>query len=44
MNGEKKWSEIVSIGRESEGDIVGKGSSEKINHGYGYGGGEMGVK
>lgn len=44
INPEKKSSEIVSIPRDTQADIVGKGTTEKINHAYAYGGPDMAVK
>jgi LCP family protein required for cell wall assembly len=44
MNPKKKTSEIVSIPRDTQAKIVGKGTTEKINHAYAYGGPDMAVK
>lgn len=44
VNPEKKTTEIVSIPRDTQADIVGKGTTEKINHAYAYGGPDMAVK
>lgn len=44
VNPEKKTTEIVSIPRDTQADIVGKGTTEKINHAYAYGGTDMAVK
>ena len=43
-NPEKKSTEIVGIPRDTQADIVGKGTTEKINHAYAYGGPDMAVK
>src|SRR5699024_9942846 len=34
INPDKKTTEIVSIPRDTQADIVGKGTTEKINHAY----------
>ena len=44
INPDKKTTEIVSIPRDTQADIVGKGTTEKINHAYAYGGPDMAVK
>lgn len=44
INPQKKTTEIVSIPRDTQADIVGKGTTEKINHAYAYGGPDMAVK
>lgn len=44
VNPEKKTTEIVSIPRDTQADIVGKGTTEKINHAYAYDGPDMAVK
>lgn len=44
INPQKKTTEIVSIPRDTQAEIVGKGTTEKINHAYAYGGPYMAVK
>ena len=44
INPQKKATEIVSIPRDTQAEIVGKGTTEKINHAYAYGGPDMAVK
>ncbi|WP_251942544.1 LCP family protein [Staphylococcus sp. Marseille-Q5304] len=44
INPKKKTTEMVSIPRDTQAKIVGKGSTEKINHAYAYGGPDMAVK
>ncbi|MCY6991981.1 LCP family protein [Staphylococcus argensis] len=44
INPEKKTTEILSIPRDTKAEIVGKDSTEKINHAYAYGGPDMAVK
>lgn len=44
INPDKKTTEIVSIPRDTQAEIVGHGSTEKINHAYAYGGPNMAVK
>ncbi|GAA6817022.1 LCP family protein [Helicobacter pylori] len=44
MNPKKKTSEIVSVPRDTQAKIVGRGTTEKINHAYAYGGPTMAVK
>ena len=44
INPDKKTSEIISIPRDTRADIVGRGTTEKINHAYAYGGPDMAVK
>ncbi|GEP85126.1 transcriptional regulator [Staphylococcus piscifermentans] len=44
VNPEKKTTEIVSIPRDTQAKIVGRGTTEKINHAYAYGGPNMAVK
>lgn len=44
INPKKKTTEMVSIPRDTQAEIVGKGSTEKINHAYAYGGPDMAVK
>ncbi|KKI53150.1 MAG: LCP family protein [Staphylococcus equorum] len=44
INPQKKTTEIVSIPRDTQAEIVGKGTTEKINHAYAYGGPDMAVK
>ena len=33
----KKTTELVSIPRDTQAEIVGRGTTEKINHAYAYG-------
>jgi hypothetical protein len=35
---------VVSIPRDTQAEIVGRGTTEKINHAYAYGGPTMAVK
>lgn len=44
INPDKKTTEIVSISRDTQAEIVGHDSVEKINHAYAYGGPDMAVK
>jgi len=44
MNPDKKTSEIVSIPRDTQAEIVGHGSTEKNNHAHAYGGPDKAVK
>lgn len=44
INPDKKTTEIVSIPRDTQAEIVGHDSVEKINHAYAYGGPDMAVK
>ena len=44
LNPNKKTTEIVSIPRDTQAEIVGRGTTEKINHAYAYGGADMAVK
>lgn len=44
INPKKKTTKIVSIPRDTQAKIVGKGTTEKINHAYAYGGPDMAVK
>lgn len=44
INPDKKKTEIVSIPRDTQAEIVGRGTTEKINHAYAYGGPNMAVK
>lgn len=44
INPDKKTSEIISIPRDTRAEIVGRGTTEKINHAYAYGGPDMAVK
>lgn len=44
INPKNKKTEIVSIPRDTQADIVGRGTTEKINHAYAYGGPNMAVK
>lgn len=44
INPDKKKTEIVSIPRDTQAEIVGHGTTEKINHAYAYGGPNMAVK
>lgn len=38
VNPKKKTTELVSIPRDTQAEIVGRGTTEKINHAYAYGG------
>ena len=40
----KKKTELVSIPRDTKAEIAGRGTEEKINHAYAYGGPNMAVK
>ena len=44
INPKKQNTEIVSVPRDTQAEIVGKGTTEKINHAYAYGGPTMAVK
>ena len=44
INPQKKTTEIVIIPRDTQAEIVGKGTTEKINHAYAYGEPDMAVK
>lgn len=44
VNPKKKTTELVSIPRDTQAEIVGRGTTEKINHAYAYGGPTMAVK
>ncbi|ALN77155.1 MULTISPECIES: LCP family glycopolymer transferase [Staphylococcus] len=44
INPDKKTSEVISIPRDTRAEIVGRGTTEKINHAYAYGGPDMAVK
>ncbi|MBI5975828.1 LCP family protein [Staphylococcus canis] len=44
VNPKTKTTEIISIPRDTQAEIVGHGTTEKINHAYAYGGPEMAVK
>ncbi|WP_180810508.1 LCP family protein [Staphylococcus sp. 17KM0847] len=44
VNPDKKTTELVSIPRDTQAEIVGQGTTEKINHAYAYGGADMAVK
>ena len=44
INPSKQKTDIVSIPRDTKADIVGRGTTEKINHAYAYGGANMAVK
>ena len=44
INPKKQTTEIVSVPRDTQAEIVGKGTTEKINHAYAYGGPTMAVK
>lgn len=44
INPDKKTTDIVSVPRDTQADIVGRGTTEKINHAYAYGGPNMAVK
>ena len=44
INHKKQNTEIVSVPRDTQAEIVGKGTTEKINHAYAYGGPTMAVK
>lgn len=44
INPQKKTTEMVSIPRDTQAEIVGQGTTEKINHAYAYGGPDMAVK
>ena len=44
INPDNKKSEVISIPRDTRAEIVGRGTTEKINHAYAYGGPDMAVK
>ena len=44
INPKKQTTEIVSVPRDTQAEIVGKETTEKINHAYAYGGPTMAVK
>lgn len=44
VNPKKKTTELVSIPRDTQAEIVGRDTTEKINHAYAYGGPTMAVK
>ncbi|ARJ50469.1 LCP family protein [Staphylococcus lutrae] len=44
VNPKKKTTEMISIPRDTQAEIVGRGTTEKINHAYAYGGPDMAVK
>ncbi|PTE72486.1 LytR family transcriptional regulator [Staphylococcus devriesei] len=44
INPNKQTTEIVSVPRDTQAEIVGRGTTEKINHAYAYGGPTMAVK
>lgn len=44
VNPEKKTTEMISIPRDTQAEIVGHDTTEKINHAYAYGGPDMAVK
>ncbi|MCS4486045.1 LCP family glycopolymer transferase [Staphylococcus americanisciuri] len=44
INPDKKTTEMVSIPRDTQTEIVGHDTIEKINHAYAYGGADMAVK
>ncbi|MHD0396987.1 LCP family glycopolymer transferase [Staphylococcus simulans] len=44
INPDKKTTEMISIPRDTQAEIVGQDSVEKINHAYAYGGPNMAVK
>lgn len=44
VNPEKKTTEMISIPRDTQAEIVGRDTTEKINHAYAYGGPDMAVK
>ncbi|REH78683.1 LytR family transcriptional regulator [Staphylococcus felis] len=44
VNPKNKTTEMISIPRDTQAEIVGRGTTEKINHAYAYGGPEMAVK
>lgn len=43
VNPKKRTTELVSIPRDTQAEIVGRGTIEKINHAYAYGGPTMAV-
>ncbi|WP_353049704.1 LCP family protein [Exiguobacterium sp. s193] len=44
LNPTRNESRLVSIPRDTKVDIVGKGTNDKINHAYSFGGPEMAIK
>ncbi|MBO1214455.1 LCP family protein [Staphylococcus nepalensis] len=44
INPKDKETEMISVPRDTHAKIVGKGTEEKINHAYAYGGSDMAVK
>ena len=44
INPKEKKTELVSIPRDTKAEIAGRGTEEKINHAYAYGGPNMAVK
>ena len=44
INPKDKKTEMISVPRDTHAKIVGKGTEEKINHAYAYGGPDMAVK
>ncbi|MGS0664625.1 LCP family protein [Staphylococcus arlettae] len=44
INPKDKKTEMISVPRDTHAKIVGKGTEEKINHAYAYGGPDMSVK
>lgn len=44
INPKNKKTEMISVPRDTRAKIVGKGTEEKINHAYAYGGPNMAVK
>ncbi|MDC6327621.1 LCP family glycopolymer transferase [Staphylococcus auricularis] len=44
VNPERKTTEMISIPRDTQAEMVGRGTTEKINHAYAYGGPDMAVK
>ncbi len=44
VNPSKKTTQLISIPRDTQAEIVGRGTTEKINHAYAYGGPNMAVK
>ncbi|MCY1689886.1 LCP family protein [Exiguobacterium sp. SL14] len=44
LNPTRNESRLISIPRDTKVDIVGKGTNDKINHAYSFGGPEMAIK
>lgn len=44
VNPKTKTTDMISIPRDTQAEIVGQGTTEKINHAYAYGGPDMAVK